>query len=204
MSSPSSVPQPHPAPQPGPHLPQAPVDAPPLTAEQMSQVEGSIRAKQIGGSMMKFAVLVAIVRLGLPVIAYLLTAGGHGTAIGLFDAIMRDPTQTTPYVILVVNFLVVVLNLGWSIRLMGLGFKAAASLRGRARTGGILTVVTLLASIALTFAGGILAGTVVYSAGMDLATAAIVVGVIELVRVLLVGAALIVSARMVQSATQYA
>lgn len=181
-----------------------PSGTPPLTAAQMSQVEGAIRAKETGAAMVKFATMVAVVRLGLPVIAYLLTAGGYGTPIALVDSIMRSPGEPMAYVILVVNFFVVILNLGWSLRLMGLGFKAATSLRGRARTGGILTVVTLLASIALTFAGGILAGTVVYSAGMDLATAAIVVGVIELVRVLLVGAALIVSARMVQSATQYA
>lgn len=147
-------------------------------------------ARKIGLAMVILSALVLLVRLGLPLNYFLLS----GTPGALESGNMGVGSG-------ILSLLVGISNLILSLALLVLGILGIIQFRGKARTGSIIVVATIVLSVPLTFILGFIVGLVAALAtGVTTMTTGTMIAfaIVELLRVLLVGAALILGSMMVQ------
>ncbi|MFC7456933.1 hypothetical protein ACFQS2_07035 [Brachybacterium sp. GCM10030267] len=152
-------------------------------------------ATKIGLGMVITAVLVFLVRLGLPIGTFIAGASGSMAATNPDDISVAAGLSGLGMIV------VAVLNLLLSLVLLALAIVAAIQFSGRGRIGAIVVIATIVLSVPLSWILGFIAGFVgaLISSG-DLTGSAyyVISGTVEAVRVLVVGAVLIAGSVIVQ------
>ncbi|OFT64536.1 hypothetical protein HMPREF3159_01825 [Brachybacterium sp. HMSC06H03] len=151
-------------------------------------------AKKLGIALLILAVLAVIARLATPIFMFMMAANGNPADMEEISVGMGLGSIGT--------LLAWIANLIFSIGLLVVSIIAAIQFSGRGRTGAIIVAATVIVSVVLywivSFVAGFL-GAAIAGNSYDMGTIYTVGGIAELLRVLVVAAALLVGSYMVMA-----
>lgn len=151
-------------------------------------------AKKLGIALLVLSVLAVIARLATPIFMFMMAANGNPADMEEISVGMGLGSIGT--------LLAWIANLIFSIGLLVVSIIAAIQFSGRGRTGAIIVAATVIVSVILywivSFIAGFLGGAIAGNA-YDMGTIYTVAGIAELLRVLVVAAALLVGSYMVMA-----
>lgn len=151
-------------------------------------------AKKLGIALLILSVLAVIARLATPIFMFMMAANGNPADMEEISVGMGLGSIGT--------LLAWIANLIFSIGLLVVSIIAAIQFSGRGRTGAIIVAATVIVSVVLywivSFVAGFL-GAAIAGNSYDMGTIYTVGGIAELLRVLVVAAALLVGSYMVMA-----
>ena len=167
----------------------------PGTAASTSPVAGKgALAKKLGIALLVLSALAVIARLATPIFIFMMAANGNPADMEEISVGMGLGSIGT--------LLAWIANLIFSIGLLVVSIIAAIQFSGRGRTGAIIVAATVIVSVVLywivSFVAGFL-GAAIAGNSYDMGTIYTVAGIAELLRVLVVAAALLVGSYMVMA-----
>ena len=149
-------------------------------------------AKKLGIALIALSVLAILSRFATPIFMFMMAANGGPSQMDEVSVGMGLSSIGT--------LLAWIANLLFSLGLLVIAIIAAIQFRGRARTGAIIVGATVIVSVILywivSFIGGFL-GAAIAGNSYDLGTIYTVGGIAEILRILVVAAALLVGSYMV-------
>ncbi len=151
-------------------------------------------AKKLGIALLVLSVLAVIARLATPIFMFMMAANGNPADMEEISVGMGLGSIGT--------LLAWIANLIFSIGLLVVSIIAAIQFSGRGRTGAIIVAATVIVSVILywivSFVAGFL-GAAIAGNAYDMGTIYTVGGIAELLRVIVVAAALLVGSYMVMA-----